>query len=76
MRECAYEGSVSYDPVSANIRVCEDEMCNASCENCECSGSAVFAWQSKSTLCLVLVLLFIISDLRGTTHGTEHCCSN
>ena len=74
MRECAYEGSVSYDPVSANIRVCEDEMCNASCEDCECSGSAVFAWQSKSALCLVLVLIllsYLIVD-----HATEHCCSN
>ena len=40
MRACAEEVTESYDPVDAHIRVCDAELCNDECEDCECSDSA------------------------------------
>ena len=59
VRACAENGTVSYDPVDAHIRVCDAELCNDECEDCECSDSAASILSITKALNLAMMLKFL-----------------
>ena len=56
VRECAEEGIVSIDWVDTHIRVCDAELCNDECEDCECNDSAASILSVSTALNLVMIL--------------------